>query len=171
MYKSFDEVKFKQAIADKNYEYISTCIISAIRNNPRFIKESGEDFSEATKAFNEIIITCPEMFKEYQIQPGELEYNKENSDEWDKEYFIRQTIFLGRNFCKKRFERLKLIGQKVYAQENFTESQGQKTDVTQETEFKVLQTKKPLPTKKLIFGASILLVVVLVAIIVAKFLL
>ena len=171
MYKSFDEAKFNQAIINKDYEYIKTCIISAIRNNPRFIKEPGEDFSEATKVFNKIISDCPEMLEDYVPQAGELEYNKDNSDSWDKEYFIRQTIFLGRNFCQKRYDRLKVIGQKVYPSENFPEPQGQEADVTQIPSQKVLQTKKPLPKKKLILGAGILLLVVLVAIVVAKFLL
>ena len=171
MYKSFDEEKFNQAIIDKDYEYLKTCIISAIRNNPRFIKEPGEDFSEATKVFNKIISDCPEMLEDYVPQAGELEYNKDTSDMWDKEYFIRQTIFLGRNFCKKRFEHLKVIGQKVYPQENFPEPQGQEMDVTQIPSQKVLQPQKPLPKKKLILGAGIFLLVVLVAIVVAKFLL
>lgn len=158
MYKSFDEQKFNKAITDKNYSYIKICIINAIRNNPNF-KPNVEHKCEAQMAFSQVCQVCPDILEHYQLQEGETEFNEKDRAKWDKEYFIRQTFLLKKNFCKERYENIKKIGQAIT--ENFPNPQGQTTNPVSNTHTKSLVTVN-------LMLVALLMLVVLVVIVMAK---
>ena len=168
MYKSFDEEKFKKAIDGKDYEYLKTCVISAIRNNPAFEPDSEGQHCEARRAMSQLLKLCPDILEEYQLQDGESEFNAKNSFEWNKEYFIRQTILFGRNFCRERYKRLEVIGQAI-TPINFPEPQGQTTESAAENHTKDVSPKIKMPQKKkklILILAAVLLLAALAGIIV-----
>lgn len=121
-FTSFDEDEFYQAVADKDYIKIKSFVVSAIRNNPSFRKVPGQDASEAMMAIRILEEREPDIFEKYKIQEGEHPFNEEEADNWDEEYFIRQSFLLEENFSGKRLNHLKKIGQKI---SNFQEPQGQ----------------------------------------------
>ncbi|MBQ3161188.1 MAG: hypothetical protein IJC04_03580 [Oscillospiraceae bacterium] len=166
MYKSFDINEFKQALNEKNYSYIKTCIISAIRNNPRFNFEAGTQKCEADRAFEEAINACPEMLEEYHLLEDEVAFEQSSSDEWDYEYFIRQTFRFGRNFCKKRYDNIKKVGKTISL--NFPQPQEQQKEAHQiQTPDNNMQRKNRFPKLAILLGA-IIAVLVLVAILIVK---
>ena len=166
MYKSFDEKKFNQAITEKNYSYIKTCIISAMNNNRRFEPLSGETKSEADYAFEQAITACPDMLEDYQVLEDEEEFNETKSSEWNLEYFVRQTTLFRRNFCKKRYENIKKIGKTISL--NFPQPQEQQKNEYQiQTPDNNMQRKNRFPKLAILLGA-IIAVIVLVAILIVK---
>lgn len=67
------------------------------------------DFEESDTIFNIINKNFPEILVKYTPMYREKEFNEANKDEWDYEYFIRQTFLLGRNWCVERYENCKKI--------------------------------------------------------------
>ncbi len=160
-YRSFNEQDFRTALMKKDEEskdFIKTCVISAIRNNPRFTIEPGESKSEASTIIEELKTSYHEIFEPYRAQPDEIEYDESKAETWNKEYFIRQTVLFGRNFSLQRYRNLIKIGQKVTPPSNFVEPQ----------EIKTQAAKKPLPVKSILIATAALALVALVAIIVVK---
>lgn len=114
MKRSFDPAVFEAAIRKKDYIKLKNFVINSIRNNPRFTHDKNEKYSEATKVFRRLHSLekeLPGLFAPYELQTGEVEFNEAEKDSWTQEYFIRQTFYLGENFCNKRFANIKKIGQ------------------------------------------------------------
>lgn len=174
MYNSFDEVEFNQALKEKNYSYIKTCIISAIRNNPKFTAEPGTKKSEADYAFEEAISACPEMLEEYRLFEDEVDFDQTNSDNWNYEFFIRQTFRFGRNFCKKRYGNIKKVGQtitlkaKAKSNANFPQPQEHQKDKRQIQFQHNNMYNKSKNHKLAVLLVTIIAFIVLVAILIAR---
>lgn len=122
-FTTFDTDEFMDAIEAKKYTKIKSFIVSAIRNNPEFRKAPGQDMSEVKLALKILEERAKDIFEKYEIQEGEHPYDENEADQWDNEYFIRQTYLLERNFSKMRIKNLKKIGRKIA---NFQEPQEQK---------------------------------------------
>ena len=125
MSNTFNQMDFDAAIVSKDYIKLKNYIINSIRNNPRFRHEKNEEFSEATTAFKKLLSMkeeLPGLFTKYELQSGEVEFNEDEQENRKQEYFIRQTFLLGENFCQKRFNNVRKIGQYL-AKGNFDDPQ------------------------------------------------
>lgn len=171
MYKyrftSFDADDFYKAIEEKKYAKLKTCVISAIRNNPEFKRADGEKVSEARLAWDILEENVPEIFDKYEDQDGDRLYDEKSVNEWDREFFIRQTFLLGENFNRKRYIQVMNIGRKISRgiMPNFQEPQELNLEIFEEQEIKpvVQQTSKKM-NPLLIAGVIILAIIVLVVI-------
>lgn len=159
MYKSFDESKFRQALAEKNHLYVKTCVTSAIKNNPNFTFVKGGTKSEAGLAFDEIEASFPEAIMPYKLFDGEVLITSSNVETSTEELFYSKCFRLERNFCRKRYNELVQIGQYLVKQRTFPMPQEQTTAesnapiTTQESHKKI-----PLPVKIALIAAAVLLV-------------
>lgn len=126
MNRTFEMEDFDQAIEEKDYIKLKNYIVNSVRNNPSFrYTKSVASCSEATEAFRKLRTMqeeLPGLFVKYELQPGEMEFDENNKSAWNQEYFIRQTFLLEENFCSKRFEHVRLIGQYV-SKGNFNDPQ------------------------------------------------
>ena len=88
---SFNLNAFNTAVSEKDFSRIKTSIISVLRNG---------DFENIPIIIDHLKKYTPEIFEDFEIVPNEIE--KKNINEWDREYFIRQTFYIGENFNEKR---------------------------------------------------------------------
>lgn len=109
-FRSFDGKQFMEAVQNKedrkNFIRLKANVVSAIQMDPAF--ESGE----ADAALAILREKCPEIFE----PKRNLGYEEIRSDPdtWDRDYFMQNTTYLKQNFCEKRIDELREIGQKVY---------------------------------------------------------
>ena len=169
MNNTFTSEEFDAAIASKDYIKIKNYIINSIRNNPRFSYKKGEGKSEAAKAFDKLLSLqdkLPGLFTPYTIQEGEVEFNENDKTSWTQEYFIRQTFLLGENFCVRRFNNIRKIGQYL-TKGNFSDPQEvmegyEKNESNLETEMIEVSYHKNLISNVTIVLAIISIVTLLV---------
>lgn len=112
-FSTFDGNKFYEAIKNKDYDLLISYFICAIRCDPAFKKE---EIPHIIKIFEKEV---PEIFKEEVKLDYEVELPK---SEWNKDYFYRQLLRLQNNFCKKRLDYLKKVGQAIFREPVRTES-------------------------------------------------
>ena len=174
-FSSFNEEAFYKAISEKDYERLKTCIISAIRNNPEFRIMKDEKVSEVKMAITILKEKVPEMFdEEYQLQDGERAFDEKEFNKWDEEYFVRQTFWLGENFCLKRITHLQKIGRWISRgiapnakESNFQEPQEQCQEVEKYQPVKIKVNRNPSKTKPLLMLGTIVLIIIVLVVIIA----
>jgi len=105
MFTSFDENAFNHALKDRDYLRLKINLISAIRNDPTFVR------SETPKVLQILEEQVPEIFEEY-VRLAYEERLERNA--WDKRYFVKLTTWLQDNFSKSRIEHIKEVGKAVH---------------------------------------------------------
>ena len=161
---SFSEAEFEQALENKDYSTLILSVVSAIRNNPAFKADAGEKESEAELAVDILSKRVPEIFVQFKHQPGEELFDKEKISIRNKEYFIRQTIFLRENFSKERIEQIKFIGERIVGENTANFSKPQNQNQTGQSNKK----QKSRSLNPLILGIALLIIIVLVVALAVK---
>ena len=105
MFRSFDENEFQQELKNKDYDALKVDTVSAIRNDPTFVR------GETEQVLNILRDKVPEIF-EKEIN---LEYEERlERDKWDKKYFTKLTFWFQENFAESRLEYIKEVGRVVH---------------------------------------------------------
>jgi len=147
--KSFDKEDFDKAIDNEDFSSLRSYVISAVRNDPTFSKE------EVMVTIKKLDEKANKIFEGYQLQEGEEPFS-EDIKLWNKEYFIKQTFWLGENFNKNRINRIKRVGQHVYGNQN--------KDANFQEATTVLKVAKNRTT---CFGGTVIKVILIILIIIS----
>lgn len=170
--KSIDMGTFENDIREGNDYAIRIAVTFAIKRNPGFRYKQDKKCSEATMAFELAVLQRPQLLQPYQLQEGEIVFNREeNADIWTEEMFKKKlSIFENKNFCRERFNELRKIGQYLVETGNFPQAQEQLKDYPMvEQENLLLPTKKETPVAlKVALGIILAATVALVLILLLK---
>ncbi len=167
-FKTLDNDAFYKAIEEKDYVRLKTAVISSIRNNPAFLVAEGQKYTEARIAMDILYEQVPEMFSEYKVLEFEHPFDEHERENWDKEYFLRQTFLLGENFCFDRYKNLRKIGKEIDKRSNTNFQVPQEQEPMEEKEQVIKTNSQMVPQKAkplMLLGVIILAVVVLVVIV------
>ncbi|MBO5177167.1 MAG: hypothetical protein J6C07_06895 [Lachnospiraceae bacterium] len=170
MYKfsSFNGDDFEKAIQEKKYSTLISYVVNVMRINPEFKNDKNQDKSEAEIALDILRHRVPEIFEKYELQGGEKVLSKElilglNLEDLE-ECFLRQTFLFSENFCEKRIEDIKFIGQEIAKRNTANFSKPQNQNQTGQSNKK----QKSRSLNPLILGIALLIIIVLVVALAVK---
>ena len=141
---------------------IRAALIGYINADPKF---KTNEFDKAVDYVLKHGVNSSELFQTFNFEYGFIE----DQSKWDPDYYALATVYLQKNFCKKRIDHIKAIAKKLYTPippktENSAAAQ-EKTMYKKRTGD--TNGKKPM-TSTIIATAAVAAAVVLVIIIIVK---